>query len=463
MGKQDWSRRDAMMTLGIPVALAQSSRSIPCMEAAGARGQCQTQSTPAFLSVTDMGAVGDGRADDTRALQQTVDRLSAGGGGTMILPAGTFRTGTVHFPYTPAIVRVVGAGAGRSVWEMATPDQPIIAIDPSDPSKRSVGARFEDFSVRAHANGRVNNDAHVAIDCAGFSDAVFSNLRFLSNGSGSVGSLFQTAAHPHLSYHQRFSGIVCERGRGPGRVLRTINSGNELTNTNIITIDNFWIYANDAMIMAFDLSRATTYSIRSGLIESSGQDGIGLGNAGIVESIWIENLKGRPLVFEAGAGGTSSNNVLRDVYLSGFAGEIAIPGDCTNNVLTNVTGGNFRIVRKDRLGGNILINSGGPRGQPRISQFTGPSVRLREVQAYRASGLGERWNLLCELTPGQSGTIGLRIAPPGGSHLSSLHASALVLATGTPRPSATGWPIGDVFVTVDDTQPIALVVQLTLE
>ncbi len=442
------------MTLGMPVALTQSTRSAS-----------EVESRPIWstLSVADMGATGDGKADDTRAFQKTVDRLSASGGGTMVLPPGRFRTGTIYFPYEPAVVHVNGAGAARSVWEMATPDQPIIAIDPSDRTLRSMGARFENFCVRAHADGRLQNDTHVAINCAGFNDAVFANLKFMSNGTGSVGSWFQTSAHPHLSYHQRFTGILCQKNIGPGHIVRTKNEGSELTNTNIISIEDFWIYANDSMRVAFDLSHCTSYSIRSGLIESSGQDGIKLGNAGIVESVWIEDLKGNPLVFEANKSGTSSNNFLRDVYLSGFDGEIAIPRDCTNNVFTNVIGGNFRIARADHLGGNVLINSGGPSAPPRINQFAGPKAQVREIQAYRASGLGERWNLLFELTPAQPGTIGLRIVPPASSRLTSVHASALILATGVPRECASGWPIGDVFVTLRDALPTALTVQLTLE
>ena len=455
------SRRDAMAALGVPVALAQSGRAAELTDPTAI--QSGGSSGMATLSAFDMGAVGDGRADDTRALQEAVDRLAKLGGGTLLLPAGTFRTRTIYFPYEPAVIRVVGAGISRTIWEMATPDNPIIAIDPRNPPRRSMGARFERFSVRAHPAGQADNDRHVAISCVGFSDVAYVDLQFLSNGRGSVGCWFQTAAHPHLSYHQRFANIVSARNVGPGHVLRTTSAGSNLTNTNIISIDGFWIYANEAMETAFDLSRATTYTIRSGLIESSAQAGIRLGNAGTVESVWIEDVKGQPLVFSAGEWGTSSNNVIRDVYLSGFANELLIPRDCTNNILMNVGGGNFRIKRADRLGGNIIINSGGPLGQPKIEQFTGPAARLRRVEAYRASGLGERWNLLYELTPGRAGRIGLRVAPPAGSHLTAAQASAVVLSTGQPRESASGWPIGDVFVSAPDVQPIAIVVQLALE
>lgn len=459
MNEDRWSRRSAMMAMGIPVMLAQ-----PVETGGGALsgGDADAADKP-VLSVARMGAAGDGRTDDTRAFQRTVDQLAATGGGTMVLPAGVFRTGTVRFPYEPAVIAVVGAGTARSIWEMAAPDQPVIAIDPRQPPRRCTGARFQGFSVRAHPAGRVDNDGHVAIDCTGFSDVVFSDMRFLSNGKGSVGSWFQTSAHPHLSYHQRFSNLVCEKGVGPGRVLRTVNAGSVLNNTNVIAIDGFWVYANEGMAVAFDLLHTTTYSIRSGLIESSGQDAIRLGQVGVVESIWIEDMKGRPLWFDATADGTSSSNVVSNVYLSGFGGEIAIPRDCTNNVLTNVTGGNFRVVKADQLGGNVVVNTGGPRQPPRMSQFAGAAARLRDVQAYRASGLGERWNILCEVTPRKAGAIGLRVVPPAGSHVTSVHVSAIDPATGTPLDSAAAWPIGDMFVAAQEVRPISVVVQLTLE
>jgi hypothetical protein len=460
VGKQDWSRRDTMMALGIPIALTQSARSSPYI---GAQGIPQTSSNLAFLPVTDMGAVGDGRADDTRAFQKTVDRLAASGGGTMILPPGQFRTGTIHFPYAPAVVRVIGAGTARSVWEMAMPTQPIIAIDPSDRSQRSVGGRFEGFTVRAHADGLVNEDSHIAINCAGFSDVTFQDIRFQSNKEGSVGSLFHTSAHPQLSYHQQFRNIVCEKNIGPGSVVKSTNAGDYLTNTNIICIEQFWIYANEKMQTALDLHNSTSYIIRSGLIESSGANGIRLGNSGCVESVWIEDTKEIPLVFESKGSATSSNNTLRNVYLSGFSGELKIPRDCTNNIFLNVSGGNFKVIKEDYLGGNILINSGGSIGRAKISQFFGSKGKLRQIQSYRASGLSEKWNILCEFTPENLGNIGLRVVPPAGSHLSSVHASALIAANGTPCETAGGWPIGDIFIAVGDKQPIAVIIQLTLE
>lgn len=460
-GDDGWSRRHAMAAMGLPIALAGTGDGIAT--AAPVAGQDGNALQAAVLSPTAYGARGDGQADDTPAFQQAVDRLAALGGGTLAIPAGSFHTTTVHFPYAPAVIRVMGAGIGRTTWEIADPERPIIAIDPREPPRRALGARFEDFSVRAHPAGRADQIDQVAIDCVGFSDTIFTNLRFLSNGRGSVGTWFHTAAHPHLTYHQRFCNLVCQNGVGPGRVIRATNAGSSASNTNLIAVENFWIYANSGMEVAFDLADVTGYTVRQGLIESSGRDGIRLGTAGIVEAVWMEDLSGSPLVFTTRKIGTSSHNIVRDVYLSGYAGEIVIPADSANNILTNVTGGQFRIRREDPLGGNILLNSGATRSAPTVSRVAGPGGRLRKIQAYRSSSLSERWNLLYELTTEAAGTVGLRVLPPPGSHLTAIQLSALDPASGTPRPTATGWPIGEAFVTAPAGRPVTLVIQLSLE
>ncbi|HEX2854825.1 MAG TPA: glycoside hydrolase family 28 protein [Opitutaceae bacterium] len=50
----------------------------------------------ADTSVADFGAAGDGVTLDTAALQRAIDACSAGGGGTLHLPAGRYLTGTIQ-------------------------------------------------------------------------------------------------------------------------------------------------------------------------------------------------------------------------------------------------------------------------------------------------------------------------------------------------------------------------------
>lgn len=47
------------------------------------------------LNVRDLGATGDGKTNDTLALQQTIDRCSVLGGGEVVVPAGDYSTGAL--------------------------------------------------------------------------------------------------------------------------------------------------------------------------------------------------------------------------------------------------------------------------------------------------------------------------------------------------------------------------------
>ena len=49
------------------------------------------------VSISDFGAVGDGKTLNTKAIQKAIDRCAAEGGGTLTVPAGTFLTGSVFF------------------------------------------------------------------------------------------------------------------------------------------------------------------------------------------------------------------------------------------------------------------------------------------------------------------------------------------------------------------------------
>lgn len=416
------------------------------------------------VNVADFGAKGDARTDDTAAFRDAIDHLTSRGGGTLILPAGDFRTTTVHFPYDPVVIDVAGSGPFSTIWRMADPARPIIAIDRSSPPNRVTGSRFVDFAVAAHPDGRPDRQDHVAIDAQGFSDVLFRNIRFLSAGKGSVGALFYTSAARHLSYQQHFERITVEKCVGPGRIVATGSSRGHLGNTNLIHIDGFWVYANSAMHAAFDLGRCSLYSVRNGLIEASGEYGIVLGNAGLVEAVWFESQKVAPLRFVSqGDGAASSNNLLQSVYLSGFGGRIPIPAGCVNNTFQNVTGDNFEIVTSDPLGGNVTTSSSGQGAKPGLSQIHGAKASWREVEALRVSALDGQWQLLYLLDIPSAGNYAFRFVPPPGRRITRLTVTAYDGSDGTAMPCAVGWPVYEFFVTARSGNPLSVVAQLAYE
>ena len=51
---------------------------------------------PKVFDIKTYGAIGDGVALNTEAIQETIDACHAAGGGMVLVPAGAFVTGTLH-------------------------------------------------------------------------------------------------------------------------------------------------------------------------------------------------------------------------------------------------------------------------------------------------------------------------------------------------------------------------------
>ncbi len=69
-----------------------------------------------LVDITSHGALGDGKTLNTKALQAAVDQCAAQGGGTIMVPAGTFLTGTVELKSNITLSLGPGAvlrGSGR--------------------------------------------------------------------------------------------------------------------------------------------------------------------------------------------------------------------------------------------------------------------------------------------------------------------------------------------------------------
>jgi hypothetical protein len=84
------SRRGIL--LAAPVAASLLNRGMAQKSAQPAAGPSKTNVT---LSVRNFGATGNGATKDTAAIQQTIDRCWALGGGEALVPAGTYLTGAI--------------------------------------------------------------------------------------------------------------------------------------------------------------------------------------------------------------------------------------------------------------------------------------------------------------------------------------------------------------------------------
>ena len=73
--------------------------SLPCLLTALSLAalSCSAAAAPGEYLVTNRGAVGDGATVNTKAIQGAIDACAAAGGGTIVIPAGTFVSGALYF------------------------------------------------------------------------------------------------------------------------------------------------------------------------------------------------------------------------------------------------------------------------------------------------------------------------------------------------------------------------------
>ena len=67
------------------------------------------EAKPFEFNITEFGAVGDGKTLNTKAIQQAVDACTKNGGGTVVIPPGTFVSGTIFLKDNTELRLVSGA------------------------------------------------------------------------------------------------------------------------------------------------------------------------------------------------------------------------------------------------------------------------------------------------------------------------------------------------------------------
>jgi polygalacturonase len=83
--------------------------------------------TPGMFDVARYGAVGDGKALDSPAINKAIDAAAAAGGGTVYFPAGTFLSGSIHLKSNIALYLEQGstilATDDHTAYDSAEPNQ----------------------------------------------------------------------------------------------------------------------------------------------------------------------------------------------------------------------------------------------------------------------------------------------------------------------------------------------------
>src|SRR5580704_16744965 len=99
-----------------------------------ASGSFAAADTPRLFDVAKYGAVGDGKALDSPAIDKAIAAASAAGGGTVCLPAGTFLSGSIHLKSNITLYLEQGSTI------LATDDH--AAYDVAEPNEFD---KFQDF------------------------------------------------------------------------------------------------------------------------------------------------------------------------------------------------------------------------------------------------------------------------------------------------------------------------------
>ncbi|MDQ2941293.1 MAG: right-handed parallel beta-helix repeat-containing protein [Chloroflexota bacterium] len=176
------------------------------MVAASASASPITRAAAGTFSVIDFGARGDGATDDARAIQAALDAAARAGGGTVLLPAGTYQIGTLL--YYPSNITIQGAGSAvTTIRNTTTRGGNQLMLVPAFAGSGYVGmanVTIADltFNQRADAYGEQNDQYVLSVDGTTNSlvtRCVFTNVQTLAIWSGSRGTV--TTDHTVDSCH----------------------------------------------------------------------------------------------------------------------------------------------------------------------------------------------------------------------------------------------------------------------
>ncbi len=174
------SRRDfaaAAGGLGLGAALGAAARLGGSVGAAGPGAAPDALDSLNWINVKEAGVRGDGRTDDTAALQRVFERRT--GGVVYFPPGGYMISRTIRVPNP---VSILGDG-GRATYlrSSITDGSPVLDIGLPDYSKRLRGARLAGFTIRGEGEGRVRSGG---LRLNAFYDAVVDSVRIESLGWG---------------------------------------------------------------------------------------------------------------------------------------------------------------------------------------------------------------------------------------------------------------------------------------
>jgi hypothetical protein len=161
------------------------------------------------VSVKDFGAVGDGVADDTAAIQLAINAAQLAGGGTVFFPAGSYKVSATLLINQPGVY-LLGAGMWNTNITRSGDYGDTILFTGNDATGAVISkAGISNLTIKS--TGLTTSGAHIKMN--GVTRADLSNL-FLENGFIGFDFLGLTAAYVstvYLVFTNIFGGIAAGR------------------------------------------------------------------------------------------------------------------------------------------------------------------------------------------------------------------------------------------------------------
>jgi hypothetical protein len=207
--------------------------------------QVESLTDNATVSLTDFGAVGNGVADDGPALQAALNSLSAAGGGTLIVPPGTYAIATpvskdfsgltaaitIQGQPSATMLDVAGNGTGLNLTS-----ELLIKV-----GQNTDALTFKNLSsllvrdVVFLGVQEVVNDAHVVVAFDGVANATIEHSEFYGLASLTPGGAMVLANNSGLKLDQvAFLGCSTNSGVTGSVVQNTLWKSVSITNTKFI-------------------------------------------------------------------------------------------------------------------------------------------------------------------------------------------------------------------------------------
>jgi len=233
------------------------------------------------ISVKDFGAVGDGNADDTLAIQNALDACGAAGGGVCFFPSGTY-LGSIHtspHPHAvwlvPANVTVRGVGAFNTCLTRPAAergDSAILMVNKNYDNLLSYtadgGIVIEDLQFKEGALTPIKSQGAL-LGIGGSDSVVVRNCKFKDNDQPAIdivqsknisviGCIFETEVNSVSSYSIRLSaGAVL-----PGILAQGLAT-TEITIENNLVINDF---ADNSLLLGDSNNNLKNSLIRNNII-----------------------------------------------------------------------------------------------------------------------------------------------------------------------------------------------------